>query len=70
MAVGSLAAAVIFWPLGRALNHVPVEYEEIDPATGYPVVRRGPADHSFFFIPMEYWGVIALAFGIITLFRQ
>ncbi|MDZ4686156.1 MAG: hypothetical protein SH850_13905 [Planctomycetaceae bacterium] len=58
MALGLLAAANIIWPLGRRLNRKTVERELVDTTTGELVVLRSGGDNSFFFIPMQHWGLL------------
>src|SRR5262245_15039522 len=55
-------AVVICWLLGR---HVRSQKSRvvIDKETGHEFVLD-PSDHSFFFIPVEYWSFILLAFSI------
>jgi hypothetical protein len=66
--VAFLVAAVIAWPLGRALNRGQSERELIDPNTGERVVMKSGGGHSLFFIPVEYWALVFMVLGIVFLF--
>src|SRR5262249_29792336 len=66
--VAFLAAAVIVWPLGRALNRRRPGRELIDPKTGGRVVLTSGGGHSLFFIPMEYWAPLLVVLGVVLLF--
>lgn len=60
-------AAAMLWPFGRWLN-VTKAKEWIDPDTGERVVHHSGGEHSLFFIPVEYWAIICVIFGIVALF--
>ena len=51
--VGMVVAGACVWQVGRAFNR------RIPP---------GHAGHSLFFVPMEYWGLIAAAVGVYAYF--
>jgi phosphotransferase system glucose/maltose/N-acetylglucosamine-specific IIC component len=61
MGMGVVLSGVVCWFLGR---HFQASGSQtlIDPKTGNPVVlhRR----HSFFFIPMHWWAVLLIPFGL------
>ncbi len=59
--VGWLAAGAMLWFLGRYLNRGRAR-RMIDAQTGELVVLRN--NHSFFFIPMEYWALVCVIFGV------
>jgi hypothetical protein len=58
-------AGMVIWPLGVYLNRKPGKVM-IEKETGKEYLVK--PKHSLFFIPMEYWGPILLALGIIFLF--
>jgi len=58
--VGMTAAALFVWVIGRILRHRTGRVL-VDPETGEKV--RIGHDHSFFFIPVEYWPPILLVLG-------
>src|SRR4030095_5514563 len=58
-------AATVIWPLGTYLKRTQGKVM-IEKATGKEVVIK--PNHTFFFIPMEYWSPILVALGIILLF--
>jgi ATP/ADP translocase len=58
-------AGMVIWPLGKYLNSKQGKIM-IEKETGKEVLIK--PKHSLFFIPMEYWGPILLALGIIFLF--
>jgi ATP/ADP translocase len=58
-------AAMVIWPLGKYLNSKQGKIM-IEKETGKEVLIK--PKHSLFLIPMEYWGPILLALGIIFLF--
>lgn len=68
--VAFLVAAIIIWPIGRALNRKPAPRELVDPQTGETFVLSSRSQHSFFFIPMEYWAPILVSIGaVLSIFR-
>ncbi|WP_067970191.1 hypothetical protein [Nocardiopsis trehalosi] len=58
---GLAVAGVVVFLLGQRLNAPRAAYH---PATGQPVVSRDR--HTFFFVPMQYWGFILLAVSLAT----
>jgi hypothetical protein len=66
--VGFVVAAIIVWPVGRALNRKGLDRELIDVNTGERVVLSSGGGNSLFFIPMEYWAAIFVVLGVIFLF--
>ena len=62
--LGLLLAGAVIYPLGRRLNGAEGRVM-VDKQTGQEVVIK-PV-HSLFFIRMEYWGLAALAGGLIGL---
>jgi hypothetical protein len=58
-------AGAIIWPLGAYLNRKQGKVV-IEKESGKELLIK--PHHSFFFIPMEYWGLILFALGIIFLF--
>jgi hypothetical protein len=64
-AVALLLAAVAVYFAGSFFNGKPGRVM-VDKATGQEITCRRV--HSLFFIPMEYWGFILAAIGIILLF--
>ena len=57
-----LAAGLIVTPLGFSLNRGP-GYWRIDPASGLKYFDKS-ANHSMYFIPMQYWGLLYLLAAI------
>lgn len=64
--VGTCVVAAILWPLGRWLNRKSPERNLVDLNTGESVVLQSGGGNSLFFIPMEFWAPIAIAFGLIA----
>lgn len=56
------AVGLPLWFVGNALNHGR-ESVEIDPETGEEKVTV--PRHTFFFIPVQYWSFIVMAFGLV-----
>jgi hypothetical protein len=52
------------WFIGKDLNRKATR-QLVDPKTGEDVIVRD--DHSAFFLPLEWWGPIMAAFGIILM---
>ena len=63
--VAFLLAGTILGPLGQYLNNRGSK-RLIDPETEEEYILKN--DHSFFFIPMQYWSFICAALGIVFLF--
>ena len=61
--LGLLLAGAVIYPLGRRLNGGEGRVM-VDKQTGQEVVIK--SIHSLFFIRMEYWGLAALAGGLIS----
>jgi hypothetical protein len=57
-------AAGITWPIGRGMNKSDENWR-YDPETNKYVVTRTSGTHTFFFIPVEYWGPIYFVLGVI-----
>lgn len=55
-------SAAIVWYLGKKV-FPPTERKLIDQETGQEVIFKD--SHDFFFIRMEYWGIILIAGGIL-----
>ena len=64
--VASLAAAMILWPLGRHLNG---RGNKANVDTASAVDPDMSEKHIFLFIRMEYWALLAAAFGVWAFFR-
>ena len=62
--LGLLIAAPLIWLAGKRLNGGP-ERVLVDQQTGQQVRLR--SDHSFFFVRMEYWAVIAAVAAVVML---
>jgi hypothetical protein len=58
-------SAAIMWLIGNALAKRPGRVL-LDPQTGQQVLLK--SNHTFFFIHVEYWAYLLLAFGIVALF--
>ena len=67
MLVAFLVAGAIVWFLGRYLNDKGTR-RLIDPETNQEVTLK--SNHSFFFIPMQYWGAIFVVLGIVLQFVE
>ena len=67
-AIGSLVAAGIIWPLGLWMNRSEsrILYDE---QTGQHVELAAGGGHTLFFIPLQYWAFIWVAFGLYRFFR-
>jgi hypothetical protein len=69
--LGFWIAAVIIWPMGRALNRRK-QKEMSDPKTGVGgiMISEGHSitRHTFLFIPMEYWALFFFVVGIWAFF--
>lgn len=65
--VGFIVAGLLIGPIGMYLNKKP-EKVLYDPETNESVVIRN--NHSFFFIPMQYWGAILWVLGVIIFFKE
>ncbi len=64
LAVSLFVSAAACWSIGRRIVNQPPRLL-IDPATGEQVILRN--SHTFFFIPIVWWGPILAAFGVIAL---
>jgi cytochrome b561 len=62
--IGLLLAGAVIYPLGRRLNGGEGRLM-VDKQTGQEVLIK--PIHSLFFIRMEYWGLAALAGGVISI---
>jgi hypothetical protein len=60
----SIIGGALIWRLGRHLNR-DVAKKLVDPDTGDVVLLAHK--HSFFFLPMEHWGLIIPAFAVLLL---
>lgn len=58
---GALISAVLIYLIGRKLNK---PEQGFHPKTGEPVVYRNR--HTFFFVPMQYWGAIVPVVGLVV----
>jgi hypothetical protein len=66
--VGFVVAAVVVWPVGRALNRYQPGRELIDANTGERVVLPASGGgHTLFFVPMEYWAALFVVIGLVFL---
>jgi len=63
-------AAVITWPVGRAINRQRPVRRSFDDQSGQWVVQYGGGGHTLFFIPMEYWAPILVVIGVIFAFTR
>jgi hypothetical protein len=64
---GTSAAALAVWLAGKRMN-TKTERRVIDKETGEEMVLK--SNHSFFFIPMQYWGFIIFALAVVLLFTS
>ena len=62
--LGILASGIGMWFLGRRLNDEPDKLL-VDPETGERVLMRRRNAHTFFFIPMQWWGAVAAVLGLL-----
>jgi hypothetical protein len=60
-------SAPVLWLLGRRLNRSAFD-TPFDPATGQANPGVPGGKHTFFFIPIEYWGNIWPAIGMYKYF--
>ncbi|MFC4563374.1 hypothetical protein ACFO4E_16035 [Nocardiopsis mangrovi] len=58
---GLAVAGVVVFFAGSRLN---APHPGYDPRTGAPVMAGG--GHTFFFVPMQYWGFVLLAASLVT----
>jgi hypothetical protein len=58
LALALVVAGVVIWFVGKAL-HARGARTVIDKATGRELTIGG--SHTFFFVPMQYWGVVLIA---------
>jgi len=61
----SVVSGVVIWIVGKRLNSNKKDIV-IDPETG-EYLKDLREQHTFFFVPMRYWGIIFFVFGIIYL---
>jgi len=61
-----IISAPIIWLVGKKLNHNKKDEVYVNKETGEEVTI-GPK-HTFFFIPIQYWGLIWGILGILHLF--
>lgn len=61
--LGFCLAATLSFPLGRAMNRG-TERVLIDPDTDESFVVRFGGGHSLFFVPVQYWWIVFLGFGV------
>ena len=64
LGVGWLLAGVLLYLLGKHLNRGSSRLI-IDPTTGREMAER--PNHHAFYLPVEYWGVLSLLMGLVTL---
>ena len=64
--LGLLAAGGVIWIAGTRLNDKPDQHL-IDPETEELVRLRRRNAHTFFFVPMQWWGPVAAVLGLVTL---
>ncbi len=62
---GLVLAAILTWLLSLALNKQ-AGRELVDPETGQRIVLR--RQHSFFFIPVQYWVLVFIGLAVIAFF--
>jgi hypothetical protein len=67
LAVALLVAGLACWLLGKHLHKKPLR-RMIDLDTGEELILR--PSHTFFFIPVLYWGPILALTGLGVLFRE
>jgi len=67
--LGLCIGGVIMWPIGRWFNRPEPERVLVDSQTGESVVMQAGGGNTLFFIPMEYWSIIFIVFGIITFIK-
>jgi len=63
--VAGVVAGIAIWFAGAGLNGGPGKVF-IDKETGKEVVHK--KNHTFFFIPFQYWAFISVAIGILMMF--
>ena len=56
-----IPAGVMTWYLGKWMNRGSIR-QLVDPQTGQTVTLRN--DHSFFFVPVQWWGVLIVVVSI------
>ena len=65
--ISLLFSSIVIYFLGKWLNTRKAK-TYIDKETGKEIIQKG--DHSFFFIRMEYWGIIIPIIMIILLIKE
>ena len=65
-ALGVLLGGIVVWVLGTRMNGTGRLL--VDPQTGQQVTIR--RKHSLFFIPMQYWGIVAAVIAVFLLFAK
>jgi len=68
--VASVVGGALVSLLGFYLNKKKNERELVDPKTGEQMLLTTGGGHTFFFIPMQYWGPIIVVFGIVMAFTK
>jgi hypothetical protein len=64
---GCFLAGVGLWPLGAWMNRK-TRTVEADPISGDPVVVEDGGGHTLFWIPVQYWSIAWVAFGLFLMF--
>ena len=65
---GLLIGAVLNWFMGRRFNNPANDRELVDPRTGGRVMLK--RRHSLFYVPMQYWSLPAVLFGMVLIVQQ
>ena len=68
--VASVVGGALVSLLGFYLNKKKNERELVDPKTGERMLLTTGGGHTFFFIPMQYWGPIIVVFVIVMAFTK
>ncbi len=67
LATSLFISATVCWFVGNYLRNLKARVL-LDPKTGREVILR--QSHTFFFIPVMWWGPILAAFGLIALAKE
>lgn len=68
--VASVVGGSLVSLLGFYLNRKIDSRELVDPKTGERMLFTTGGGHTFFFIPMQYWGPIIVVFGFVMAFNK
>jgi hypothetical protein len=68
--MASVVGGALISLVGFYLNRTKDDRELVDPRTGERMVFTTGGGHTFFFVPMQFWGPIIVIFGIVMAFTK